>query len=188
MRMQGNNEKYLKSLIPNLAPVESESGNTFSIKSSITETGAQKHKNSSTLTHTQQSVEKTILPDIHPNPSQIAKRKSEKLATMRKSVDHKSEKNCNILKPKDDVEAMKTIISNYLAVDSKTEGDNNSSKYVGYVVNANNRNNHMRAKLNTNKSLEQDTNFKLNHSNVQEHKRKRSSYSNYPVGFYIPKV
>lgn len=183
MRMQSHHDKYLKSelksLVPTLAVTDPGSGRAFGKKLSIPETIPRKCKNRTS--EKLQNSGNTTLPEINTVNGMHKNLTADKHINIRKSFDDKSDR-LRISKPSDqnDVDAMKTIITNYLAIDSKTEADIESSKCKTTEKGMNSRNKQIKLKMQNNKSAEQrKSNF--NYSKNDNCNRKQSSHSNYPV-------
>lgn len=187
LRMQKYQDKFLKSelkpYVPNLATVASNPTQSFGRKRSHqAKFGANPISNAASSN--QQYNDVTILPDIKAtNGIKKPKIVSEKRMNIRKSFDD-NENRSTIGKVDDDqndAEIMRTIISNYLDLDSKTEAGNDTLNPKHYSRSVNSRNKQVKLKV-INNSVERKPNkvFLDDNSHMGANKTKQS-FGNNPV-------
>jgi hypothetical protein len=125
----------------------------------------------------------TRLPEINPNSmAKDVKSEIDQIVNVRKSLGSKIENPHKVLSK--DTEAMSTIISNYLALDIKTEVTHDLAAYTNSQENT--RNKVLNTSMLSNKSVDDNRTmkvFKEPEDNLnRRNNRKHTSLSNYVVG------
>lgn len=186
--MQKYQDKLLKSelkpYVPNLTSVASDPSQTFGRKNSYqAKFGVNPVSNAASSN--QQYNDITVLPDIKASNA-IKKPKiiAEKRMNIRKSFDDNENRStiAKVDKDQNEDEFMRTIITNYLDLDSKTDAGNEISNSKHYSRSVNSRNKPVKLKGINNNSVERrpDKVFLDDKAHIDANKTKQS-FGNNPV-------